>query len=315
LEGSSPRILEKCNGEIVKIGVVGSRGYWGPNIVRVLRELNQEVVECDLKLGNNYTAFSDIDACCIVTPPDTHFEIAKYFTEQEIPVFVEKPLSDSLLHSAYFEFAKVPVMVGHTYLFSPAIRKIKDYLDELGDICYIDCQWRNLGLFQKYNVVWDLAPHPLSIIFYLVKSKLKNIFSHNYSHISDIEDTSTIILEFEDLQALLHLSWLDPQKVRQITIVGTKKMLVYDGTSALEPIRIFDKKIEIPDDHSDFGTFNMSYKYGDTLIPKIEPKEPLKEELKYFIECVEENKQPKINNIEDGMKVVGVIEQCQSAKK
>ena len=275
---------------MIKVGVVGC-GYWGPNLVRNFVQIQESEVKygCDLdeeklkRINNLYPGVqvtkdyeeilddSDVDAVVIATPVHTHFELAKRALEAGKHTFVEKPLaqnSDEARELVSLAHMKDRVlMVGHTFSYTAAVNKLKELTDsnELGNILYISSQRRNLRLFQEdINVVWDLAPHDISVILHLldqaIKTKECEIIATGQSHfISGSEDVALITLNFCDKVAVnLHLSWLDPLKIRSMTVIGTKKMVVYDDIEALEKIKIYDKRVLVPDAHESFGEFHLS---------------------------------------------------------
>ena len=214
-------------------------------------------------------------------------------------------------------------MVGHTFLYTAAVNKLKELIDsgELGDVLYISSQRRNLGLFQDdINVVWDLGTHDISIILYLLNGRLGEkecqIVATGQSHfLSENEDVAFITLNFADkVVANLHLSWLDPCKIRNMTVVGTEKMVVYDDTETLEKVKIYDKGVLVPNSHNSFGEFQLSYRYGDITIPRLKPEEPLKMELSHFLECIREGKEP-LTGGENGYQVVRIIEKINESLK
>jgi predicted dehydrogenase len=231
-------------------------------------------------------------------------------------VFVEKPIAASVKESQQLvtlsEKYDRKLMVGHTFLYTEAVTKIKDIIEsgEIGEIYYINSQRLNLGLFQQdINVIWDLAPHDISIILHLLGRQPQAVSAIGTSHINPtIEDVSVLTMKFsESLLAFVQTSWLDPDKVRKMTVVGSKKMLVYDDVQPTEKIRIYDKRVEKPKYYDTFTEFHYSYKYGDTVIPKINGTEPLRTELSHFIECIENNKTP-LSDGKNGLHVVQILE-------
>lgn len=203
-------------------------------------------------------------------------------------------------------------MVGHTFEYTAAVNKIKDIIKsgELGEILYISCQRLNLGLFQQdINVIWDLAPHDISIILYLIEQFPISTNGQGKAHFKKgIEDVATVTLNFPNgTIAFIHSSWLDPNKIRQITIVGDKKMLVYDDISQNEKIKIYDKGVIAPPYYDTYADFVFSYRYGDIYIPKINEYEPLGKECGHFIECIQEGKTPKTDGY-SGYRVVKILE-------
>lgn len=261
----------------------------------------------------------EIDAVAIATPVFTHKRIAIEAMQQGKHVFVEKPMASSVTEAQAMidlsEKQDVCLMVGHTFEYHPAVMKIKEIIDsgELGEIYYVNSQRLNLGLFQQdINVVWDLAPHDISIILYLLAKDPEWVAAVGASHINPaIQDVATLTMSFNNnLIAFIQCSWLDPNKIRKMTIVGSKKMLVYDDIEPNNKIWLFDRGVEAPSHYDTFAEFQYSYRYGDINIPKIENYEPLRAELKHFIECIEQKKQPRTDG-RNGLKVVKVLEASQ----
>lgn len=308
----------------MKICVIGSNGYWGQNHVRTLKTMGVDVLTCDVigqAVYKDYLDIKKVDGVVIATQPEYHADIAFYFMINKIPVLIEKPMvvsseESSVLMKVFGECNEPTVIVGHTYLYSPAVQYIKKFIEsgELGALYYISCDWKNLGLFQKSGVIWDLAPHPLSIILYLTGANSFNIQPLISHHVVDgVPDVAVVRLGLEECDAYINLSWIDPKKTRQITVVGSKKMIIFDDTEPLEKIRVYDKSCVFHDKSDSFGTWNMSYKYGDTLIPKIENKEPLKEELDDLLWCIRDRKRAPKSDIQLGARVVQIIERIHKS--
>ena len=208
-------------------------------------------------------------------------------------------------------------MVGHTFLYTSAVRKMKEIIDsgELGEIFYINSQRLNLGLFQQdINVVWDLAPHDISIILFLLEEDPKSVNVVGAPHINNaIQDVAVLSMRFGGNRiAFIQTSWLDPDKIRKMTIVGSKKMMVYNDVEATEKIRIYDKGVEVPMHYDTYDEFHYSYKYGDVLIPRIGGSEPLKTELNHFIDCIENDETP-LSDGRNGLAVVRILEASQKS--
>jgi predicted dehydrogenase len=319
----------------MKLAVIGC-GYWGPNHIRNLVQSNkvQELFCCDLdqkrldrikklypmvKGVSDYKeilGMEDLDAAIIATPVSTHYKIAKDFLSMGKNVFVEKPFTHS--SETAYELVKLAeekqrvLMVGHTFEYTAAVNKIKEIIEsgELGKILYISCIRVNLGLFQPdINVVWDLAPHDISIILYLLGDVPISVNSQGKAHFkAGIEDVATTTLNFKNgIIAFIHNSWLDPNKIRKTTIVGTRKMLVYDDIETQEKIKIYDKGIEVPPYYDSFAEFQFSYRYGDIYSPRIEDYEPLRKQGEHFIECIQNGKVPHSNGY-NGLRVVSILE-------
>jgi len=322
------------------IAVIGC-GYWGPNHIRNLSALDESIVKsiCDLNVTRldhlqgmypnieTTTQYEDIirderiDAVVIATPVGTHFRIALDCIESGKHVFIEKPMAsstrecDTLIQKAAEK--KVRIMVGHTFLYTPAVRKIKEIIQsgDLGELLCINSRRLNLGLLQNdINVAWDLAPHDLSILLYILDEKPFSISCTGQSHYLDtIEDITSISLSFPNrLFASIQSSWLDPKKIREMTIVGTKKMIVYDDIEPVEKIRIYDKHVDAPSHYDTFAEFHYSYHYGDCYIPYIHQEEPLKIECQHFLDCIRENRNPLSDGM-NGREVVRILEKADES--
>jgi len=319
----------------MNIAVIGC-GYWGPNLVRNFLSIPgcHVALCCDvdtrklerlihlfrgIKTTSHYEdifACREIDAVAIATPVSTHYHLAKECLQANKHVLVEKPLAANveqcvdLIHIAE-EMGKV-LMVGHTFEYSAAVIKTKEILAEgqLGEVLYISSARLNLGLFQRdINVVWDLAPHDISIILYLLGKEPVSVNGQGKSHyFENIEDVATATLHFDNGEiAFLHSSWLDPDKVRKMAIVGTKKMLVYDDIQTNEKIKIFDKGIEVPPHYDTFAEFHFAYRYGDIFSPRLEQTEPLRIECEHFLDCIREKRKPRSDGY-SGLRVVKILE-------
>ena len=326
----------------MKLAVIGC-GYWGPNLVRNFVQSNKvkELICCDLdqkrldRMKNLYPSVEvltdykkllkmpDLDAVAIATPVKIHHPIAKEFLSEGKHVFIEKPLTHS--YETALELIKLAeekekvLMVGHTFEYTAAVNKIKEIVEsgELGKILYISTTRVNLGLFQPdINVVWDLAPHDISIILYVMGEVPVSVNSQGKAHFNHgIEDVATTTLNFRNgLIAFIHNSWLDPNKIRRTTIVGSRKMLVYDDIDPQEKIKIFDKGVEVPPYYDTFADFHFSYRYGDIHSPRIEDYEPLKKVCDHFIECIKKGRTP-LSDGRSGLRVVSILEAATKSLK
>ena len=317
----------------VNFGVIGY-GYWGPNVVRNLDRLEgaKVLAVCDKSSAArkrlnkaypqiNVTSDSDelmcsskIDAIAVVTPVWTHYELAKAALENGKHIFVEKPFTSSVAQAEeLIELAarkNLKIMVDHTFLFTGAVRKIKQLLDDdaLGKLLYYDSTRVNLGLFQHdVNVVWDLAPHDLSIMNYLIQERPEAISATGQTHLNGHEDVAFMTVYFPNkIIAHLNVNWLSPVKVRTTLIGGEKKMLVWNDLEADEKIKLYDKGVNVT---SQEGVYNLlvNYRSGDMWAPKIEQVEALHRELGYFVECIQNDKTP-MNDGLTGLKVVRMLE-------
>jgi len=326
----------------MNLAVIGC-GYWGPNLVRNFIQSNKvaQVTCCDLdqarldrmkklypsvEVLSDYKELlerSDLDAVAIATPVKAHYPIAKEFLLRDKHVFIEKPLTHSyesaldLVRLA--EERRKVLMVGHTFEYTAAVNKAKQIVEngELGRILYVSSIRVNLGLFQPdINVVWDLAPHDISIILYILGEAPTSVNCQGKAHFQkDIEDVATTTLQFRSgVIAFIHSSWLDPNKIRRTTIVGTKKMLVYDDIEPQEKIKIYDKGVEVPPYYDTFAEFQFSYRYGDIYSPRIDDYEPLKKESEHFLECIRTGR-PPLSDGYSGLRVVSILEAASKSLK
>ncbi|MGZ4987056.1 MAG: Gfo/Idh/MocA family protein [Limisphaerales bacterium] len=319
----------------IKVGVVGC-GYWGPNLIRNFRALPDCSLKmmCDLsqdRLKHLRTLYPEVkgetdfnhmlngaglDAVVIATAVKLHYPMAKAALLAGKHTFIEKPMASSSEQCAeLIEIAEkkgLTLMIGHTFLYSPAVKKIKEIVrnGDIGDIRYISARRLNLGLFQKdINVTWDLAPHDLSIILDIMGEAPLSVNCRGSAHVTPgIEDVTSMCLTFRnDRSALVHSSWLDPRKVREMTIVGSKRMIAYDDMEPLEKIRIFDARVERPPHYDTFAEFHYAYHYGDVYVPYIKQEEPLRSECQHFLDCIRDGKQPTTNG-RQGMELVKILE-------
>lgn len=319
----------------IRVGIIGC-GYWGPNLVRNLKQTAgcELAIFCDASekrlrhMQNLYPGVSGtprhedvlddptVTAVIIATPVRFHYPMAKAALEAGKHVFIEKPMARTVAECeeliALSESKGLVLMVGHTFMFSPAVNRMKEIIDsgDIGKIRYITSQRLNLGLFQKdINVAWDLAPHDLSIILHLLEETPQAVGCHGSCHVApNIEDVTTMYLTFRhNCCAIVQNSWLDPKKVRQMTVVGSRRMIVYDDTEPLEKIKIYDARVEVPPHYDSFAEFTYSYHHGDVYVPYIKQDEPLKMEMRHFAECIKEGIQP-ITGGPEGMEVVRILE-------
>jgi predicted dehydrogenase len=322
----------------LRIGAIGC-GYWGPNLIRNFVEIPgvEVVAVADLqqeplnRIMQRFplieTATRDyqdlftmgLDAVVIATPPATHYAITRDCLEQGLHVLVEKPITlnsdDAADLIRVAEANDRLLMVGHTFEYNPAVRAVKEMIQsgELGDIYYIDAIRASLGLFQtKANVVWDLAPHDISILRYLLEADPISVNTHGSSCVQEgIEDVAYTTLLFpNNVLAHIRSSWLDPSKQRRITVVGSKKMVIYDDVEPLEKVKIFDKGVKAIRHTDTFGEFSFAYHYGDVVIPYIRFEEPLRVQCQHFLDCIREGKAPQTDGY-NGMRVVQVVEAAQ----
>ena len=326
----------------IVVGVVGC-GYWGPNLVRNFKSLpNCELrAMCDLsqaRLNHMRGLYPDVegvtdfphmlngvgvDAVVVAAPVKHHFPLAKAALLAGKHTLIEKPMASSSAEcEELIEIAQskgLVLMVGHTFLYSAAVRKIAEIVQagDLGEIRYINSRRLNLGLFQKdINVAWDLAPHDISIILHILEEFPQVVNCQGNAHVTPgIEDVTNISLTFRHKRfATIQSSWLEPRKVREMTIVGTRRMIVYDDLETNEKIRIYDTRVERPPHHDTFAEFHYSYHYGDIYIPYLKQEEPLRGECQHFLECIEKGTEP-LTNGHKGLDLVRILEAASTSLK
>jgi predicted dehydrogenase len=319
----------------LSVGVVGC-GYWGPNLVRNLRKVDNCSVKaiCDLSVARlkqvqslypeveamtDYKQFLNgigLEAVIVATPVNQHYSLAKAALLAGKHTFIEKPMASSSAEcEELIEIAKrngLILMVGHTFLYSSPIQKIKEIVDsgDLGEIRYINCRRLNLGLFQKdINVAWDLAPHDISIILHILGEFPSTVNCQGNAHVTaGVEDVTNISLGFRNKRfATIQSSWLEPRKVREMTIVGTRRMIVYDDLQTNEKLRIYDVRVERPPHYNTFAEFQYSYHYGDSYIPHLKQEEPLRTLSQHFVDCIKNSSKP-VTGGEEGLELVRILE-------
>ncbi|MGD0123915.1 MAG: Gfo/Idh/MocA family oxidoreductase [Terriglobia bacterium] len=325
---------------MIRVGVLGY-GYWGPNVVRNLQGLDSATVVaiCDrsqaaqkraqraypchdvISDANEILRSPDVDAVAIITPVWTHFELAKAALENGKHVFVEKPFTaTSAQAEELIELAQkrnLKIMVDHTFLFTGAVKKIRQLIDqdELGDLYYYDSTRVNLGLFQHdIDVIWDLAPHDLSIMDYLIRQEPEAIVATGETHLNGHADVAFLTIYFPHRTiAHINVNWLSPVKVRTTLIGGEKKMLVWNDLEADEKLKVYDRGVQIANGEGLYELL-VSYRTGDMWVPKIEQTEALKAELGYFLECIEKDETPFNDGIA-GLRVVKMLEAAGQSLK
>jgi len=265
----------------------------------------------------------ELDAVVIATPARLHYQMAKEALNVGKHVFIEKPMARSEAEASELESLAnrqgLVLMVGHTFLFSPAVRRMKEIIEagDIGEVQYISARRLNLGLFQKdINVAWDLAPHDISILLHLLEELPVSVSCQGSSHITKgVEDVTMMQLAFRKNRcAFIQNSWLDPKKVRQMTVVGSQRMIIYDDTEPLEKLKIYDARVEVPPHYDTFAEFTYSYHYGDSYVPYIKQDEPLKLECQHFIESILNESIP-ITNGRLGLEVVRILEAADESLK
>ncbi len=323
---------------MLTLGVIGY-GYWGPNIVRNFQNVPgcRVTSVCDLDRraleraagahpsiettsnSRDILASADIDAVAVITPVATHYSLARQGLENGKHVFVEKPFTDSVARAQELvelaERKNLKIMVDHTFLFTPAVRKIKELIDAdvLGRLYYYDSIRVNLGLFQAdVNVIWDLAPHDLSIMQFLMPKRPLALVATGESHVNGKADVAYITVYFPDnVIAHLNVNWLSPVKVRTTLIGGEKKMLVWNDLEADEKIRVYDRGIKKPDEEKVYDLL-VSYRLGDIWSPRLEDMEALEAESRYFVDCIMKDEKP-FNDGVSGLQVVRMLEAADAS--
>jgi predicted dehydrogenase len=316
-----------------KVGLIGA-GYWGPNLARVLNQSRRYDFRavCDIdsrnveKVIGQYRAVrgfcnvselleSDVEAVVIATPISTHFELAKQALLAGKHVLVEKPLAhtssccEQLVSLA--ERKNLTLMTGHTFIFSPPVRKVKELIEtgSLGELYYISLSRVNLGLYQKdVDVIWDLAVHDISILLHWLNAIPKHARALGRACVQkNKNDVAFLWLEFaEGLIASIEISWLSPQKLRRSMVVGSKRTVVYDDTEPNEKIKIYDRGV-IAHQPESFGEFQMTYRLGDMVAPNLSNIEPLLAEVEHFADCLKTGARPTTNGV-FGTTVVRILE-------
>lgn len=325
----------------LRIGIIGL-GYWGPNLARVLGGMPDCKVTaiCDLNT-DRLTEFCNrfpgafgttdvskvlttdaVDAVVIATPTKTHYKLASQALSQGIHTFVEKPLAtsseecESLIQLAAER--DLTLFVGHVFLHSSPVHKLKEMVhnEDFGDIYYMSSTRLNLGpVRHDVSALWDLAPHDISIMLELMGSTPISVNCSGLAYLNpSIHDVCTLSMQFDDNRmGIVHVSWLDPHKKREMTVVGSKKMAVYNDLEPNEKIKIYDNGVEYQNGHGrknatgSFADFQVSYRYGDIFCPRIKEVEPLKAELFNFVDCIQQRVLPKTDG-QNGLEVVQVLE-------
>ena len=325
---------------MTRVGVIGC-GYWGPQLIRNFAEMadSQLLGVADkrqdrlnyvrsryggVRTYTDHTALlaSDVEAVVVATPIHSHFTIAREALLAGKHVMVEKPLCSSVAESLELvrlaNDGQLILMVGHTFLYNQAVAELRRILHdpEFGKVFYVDSARLNLGRFSPYsNVIWDLAPHDVSILIHILGRNPVAVSAFGSTHVqANIHDVAYVRIEFEGgVNAQVHVSWLDPAKVRRITVVGDKQMVVYNDVSLSEKIRIYNKGVTASPTDT-FGEFQLSYRYGSVTIPYIEPAEPLRAECQHFLTCVRSGQSPLTDGMA-GLAIVAVLEAANCSLK
>jgi predicted dehydrogenase len=326
---------------MTRIAVIGC-GYWGSKHVRVFNELPNvelamvadpsEARRAHIQGGypnvpttadyQEVLRRDDIDGVVIATPVTTHYRLAREALLAGKDVLVEKPLTDSAAQARELclladRLGRV-LMVGHTFLYHPAIEYMRDQIASgaVGKIFYVDAARLNLGLFQRdTNVIWDLAPHDLAIQLYILGCEPESIRARGVSHVGARGQLDVAFLDLmfaDEMIGNIRVSWLDPCKVRRVTVVGSKKMIVFNDVAGEEKVRIYDKGVTLPHETDSFSDFHLSYRHGDVMIPYIAGGEPLAIEGAHFVECIAERKTPRSDGW-SGYQVVQLLEAAHNS--
>lgn len=327
----------------INIGIIGC-GHWGPNFIRNFRQIKDTCVKYaadvsperlsyvkktfpNIATEHNYLRILEddgIDAAVIATPAQTHHKLAKEALSRGKHVLVEKPLTRNIAEAEeLISIAKANrkiLMVGHTFKFNPAVQKLKSLIDSgtLGKICYIYSRRTNLGPIRKdVNAMWDLAPHDVSILMYLLGSTPLSASAHAGTYLPHrLEDVCFITLIFpRNVLGHIHVSWLDPKKVREIVVVGSCKMAIFDDLNMENPVSVYDKRVmnkRFKQDYKTFEEFQLIIKDGKVALPRIKKEEPLEIECRHFIDCIRKNKVP-LTSGEDGLAVLKVLLAAQDS--
>ncbi len=323
----------------VRVGVVGC-GYWGPKLIRnfqslpgcelhMVSDLRPDRLEHiaglypGVQVTTDYAELlaSPVEAVALATPVRSHYEMACQALRAGKHVLIEKPLTTSARDAealiALAEQQQRVLMVGHTFEYVPAVNYMRDFIarGDLGRVFYVNSTRVNLGIFQKdINVIWDLAPHDISMLIYVLQDRPTQVSARGAAYVQPhIEDVAWVTLGFPSgAMADIRVSWLDPCKIRRTTVVGSKKMLVYDDVEATEKIRVYDKGVDAPPYSDTLEQFHLSYRYGDITTPAISGQEPLEIECRHFCDCARNGQTPRSDG-RVGWQVVRVLEEAQTS--
>ncbi len=325
--------------EQLRVGLIGF-GLWGPHYARILAGTmtSARLAACAEPAASRLAAFErmfpaarayadygrllrdgDVDAVIVATPTSTHRDVVERCLDAGVHVLVEKPLAstvpDAEALAAMEKGSGRVLMVGHTFLFNPAVIAIKGYIDQglLGEIRYLYFQRTGLGpIRQDVNALWDLAPHDFSMLRYWLGEDPVDLVARGQSYLKPgTEDVVFVTLSYPNqILASVHVSWLDPVKIRRVTVVGDRKMVVFDDTHATEKLRIYDRGADYQPREGGFAEFIAAVRDGDIVIPRLEPREPLREQLEHFVDCINSGRRP-IASAEDGVAIVKVLERAE----
>ena len=315
-------------------------GYWGPNLARNVAEsraLSLEIV-CDgaeeqrrraaerhqqvRTVASLDEVLEDdaIEAVVVATPPHTHYEVAKAALLAGKHVLVEKPLATRVDHAQELkrigEQVDRVIMPGHTFVYSPAVNAVRDLIrgGVVGDIHFVTSSRMNLGKYQRDGVICDLAPHDISILLYWLERPVLGVAASGSSVFKQgVPETAFLTLTFSGgATANVQISWLAPRKVRQMIVVGSKRMVQYDDTAADEPVRVYDRGMDVAPEPASFGEHQLIYRTGDVVIPRVEPREPLSLELEDFARAIRTGEEPR-SNVDLGISIVAAVQAATSS--
>ena len=323
----------------LRFGVIGY-GYWGPHLARNLDRLpighvthladlspeRREAAHWDfpsacITESMEEVLDSDVDAVVIATPIRTHYHVVRAALERGKHVLVEKPLADSTARAeALTDLASQrgrTLMVGHTFMYNPAVEELARLVQSgvLGRVYYVDAIRASLGIFQKdINVIWDLAPHDISILGHIFGASPVRVSAHGGACVRrEVSDVVQLTLQYPNgMLALNHVSWLSPSKVRRFTIVGDHQMVVYDDVDMNDKIRVYNRGVDVPNHTTTFGEFQLSYRYGDVVSPHLHWSEPLAVECSHFAEAILEGRTPRSDG-RNGVQVVRILEAADAS--
>jgi predicted dehydrogenase len=326
--------------DMLSMGIIGY-GYWGPNVVRNFHGLANCTIAavCDqnpaalqrvsalypglevTRDAHDIITSTAIDAVAVVTPVSTHYELARMSLENGKHVFIEKPLTATIAQAEELiqlaDKKRLTIMVDHTFLFTGAVQKMKELIEQkaLGALYYYDSVRVNLGLFQHdVNVIWDLAPHDLSILTYLIQDHPYAVVTTGAAHLNGMEDMAYLTIYFpNNIIAHINVNWLSPVKVRTTLIGGEQKMLVWNDLEADEKIKIYDKGVSLANPRNVYDLL-VSYRSGDMWAPKVKQTEALRVEAEYFVDCVLNNTKP-FNDGVAGWRVIQLLEAANRSLK
>jgi predicted dehydrogenase len=327
-------------GAMISVGVVGL-GYWGPNLVRNFMSSSRTRLAyiCDVNPAslasvgaefpgvprtvdaNEVFADPTIDAVAIATPVATHYELARAALAAGKHVLVEKPLAASVAQATDLvglaQEARRVLLVDHVFLYSPAVRKMGDLLrsGQIGDVLYFDSVRINLGIFQHdVNVIWDLAPHDLSIIDYLIGRPARSVMVVGASHAGNkLADIAHVHLDYGDnILASLHVNWLSPVKVRHFLIGGSRRSVLYNDLDLSERVKVYERGVDISQDREGIHQTLISYRSGDVLSPHLDPTEPLRNLVDHFADCIERGV-TQVSGAEHGLRIVRILEAAENS--